>query len=191
MLKCSSERCVCAPQSLSAGTSTFPRLSVSTRVVSAAGSPAKTAGPPIKTGEAAVAPSPAMAAVNFRASRRVISSIMVSCPEECSRRRLGHGTRPARFHGSAPTPHAPTFPLHGCGRPPTLSDQVGRREPDIRGRPCDSPLGRAGYFLGCLNGLLSARMCKPEIQYGSLPTCHRGAERADHPVAQLVHPSAR
>src|SRR5215467_1243880 len=32
MLKCSSERCVWAPQSLSAGTSTTPRLSVSFRV---------------------------------------------------------------------------------------------------------------------------------------------------------------
>src|SRR5215831_17577235 len=32
MLKCSSDRCVCAPQSLSAGTSTSPRLSVSLRV---------------------------------------------------------------------------------------------------------------------------------------------------------------
>src|SRR5579863_8084676 len=32
ILKCSSERCVCAPQSLSAGTSTSPRLSVSLRV---------------------------------------------------------------------------------------------------------------------------------------------------------------
>src|SRR3984957_127713 len=31
MLKCSSERCVCAPQSLSAGTSTTPMLSVSLR----------------------------------------------------------------------------------------------------------------------------------------------------------------
>src|SRR5271167_1799946 len=31
MLKCSSERCVCAPHSLSAGTSTTPRLSVSLR----------------------------------------------------------------------------------------------------------------------------------------------------------------
>src|SRR5215471_9586536 len=31
MLKCSSERCVCAPQSLSAGTATSPRLSVSVR----------------------------------------------------------------------------------------------------------------------------------------------------------------
>src|SRR5262245_50033671 len=31
MLKCSSDRCVCAPQSLSAGTSTAPRLSVSVR----------------------------------------------------------------------------------------------------------------------------------------------------------------
>src|SRR5262249_6610013 len=31
MLKCSSDRCVCAPQSLSAGTSTSPRLSVSLR----------------------------------------------------------------------------------------------------------------------------------------------------------------
>src|SRR2546422_2945640 len=31
MLKCSSERCVCAPQSLSTGTSTTPRLSVSLR----------------------------------------------------------------------------------------------------------------------------------------------------------------
>src|SRR5215471_5945390 len=29
MLKCSSDRCVCAPHSLSAGTSTTPRLSVS------------------------------------------------------------------------------------------------------------------------------------------------------------------
>src|SRR5215468_7850420 len=32
MLKCSSERWVCAPQSLSAGTSTSPRLSVSLRM---------------------------------------------------------------------------------------------------------------------------------------------------------------
>src|SRR5713101_102112 len=32
MLKCSSERCVCAPQSLSAGTFTSPRLSVSLRI---------------------------------------------------------------------------------------------------------------------------------------------------------------
>src|SRR6202007_1889344 len=32
MLKCSSERWVCAPHSLSAGTSTTPRLSVSCRV---------------------------------------------------------------------------------------------------------------------------------------------------------------
>ena len=32
MLKCSSERCVCAPQSLSAGTSTSPRPSVSLRM---------------------------------------------------------------------------------------------------------------------------------------------------------------
>ena len=32
MLKCSSERCVCAPHSLSAATSTTPRLSVSFRV---------------------------------------------------------------------------------------------------------------------------------------------------------------
>src|SRR5262245_34521431 len=32
MLKCSSERCVCAPQSFSAGTSTSPRLSVSLRM---------------------------------------------------------------------------------------------------------------------------------------------------------------
>src|SRR5216683_7432900 len=32
MLKCSSERCVCAPQSLSAATSTSPRLSVSLRI---------------------------------------------------------------------------------------------------------------------------------------------------------------
>src|ERR1700722_4539668 len=32
MLKCSSERWVCAPQSLSAGTSTMPRLSVSFRM---------------------------------------------------------------------------------------------------------------------------------------------------------------
>src|ERR1700722_11342339 len=32
MLKCSSERWVCAPQSFSAGTSTTPRLSVSCRV---------------------------------------------------------------------------------------------------------------------------------------------------------------
>src|SRR5262245_24127579 len=32
MLKCSSDRCVCAPQSLSAGTSTSPRLSVSLRM---------------------------------------------------------------------------------------------------------------------------------------------------------------
>src|ERR1700741_962023 len=32
MLKCSSERCVCAPQSLSAGTSPSPRLSVSLRI---------------------------------------------------------------------------------------------------------------------------------------------------------------
>src|SRR5262245_14816237 len=32
MLKCSSDRCVCAPQSLSAGTSTAPRLSVSVRM---------------------------------------------------------------------------------------------------------------------------------------------------------------
>src|ERR1700756_3375380 len=32
MLKCSSERWVCAPQSLSAGTSTLPRLSDSTRM---------------------------------------------------------------------------------------------------------------------------------------------------------------
>src|SRR6478736_3383554 len=31
MLKCSSDRCVCAPQSLSAGTLTSPRLSVSLR----------------------------------------------------------------------------------------------------------------------------------------------------------------
>src|SRR5262249_9264504 len=31
MLKCSSERCVCAPHSLSAGTSTTPMLSVSLR----------------------------------------------------------------------------------------------------------------------------------------------------------------
>ena len=31
MLKCSNERCVCAPQSLSAGTFTSPRLSVSIR----------------------------------------------------------------------------------------------------------------------------------------------------------------
>src|SRR5258705_1905612 len=31
MLKCLSERCVCAPQSLSAGTFTSPRLSVSMR----------------------------------------------------------------------------------------------------------------------------------------------------------------
>src|SRR5215469_4275084 len=31
MLKCSSERCVCAPHNLSAGTSTTPRLSVSLR----------------------------------------------------------------------------------------------------------------------------------------------------------------
>src|SRR5947209_4896910 len=31
MLKCSSERCVCAPQSFSAGTSTTPILSVSLR----------------------------------------------------------------------------------------------------------------------------------------------------------------
>src|SRR5271155_2723736 len=35
MLKCSSERWVCAPQSLSAGTSTTPRLSVSLRTVCA------------------------------------------------------------------------------------------------------------------------------------------------------------
>src|SRR5262249_11752426 len=33
MLKCSSERWVCAPQSLSAGTSTTPRLSVSRRML--------------------------------------------------------------------------------------------------------------------------------------------------------------
>src|SRR5215469_1248251 len=33
MLKCSSERCVCAPHSLSAATSTTPRLSVSCRVL--------------------------------------------------------------------------------------------------------------------------------------------------------------
>src|SRR5271156_5196903 len=33
MLKCSSERWVCAPQSLSAGTSTSPRLSVSLRIL--------------------------------------------------------------------------------------------------------------------------------------------------------------
>src|SRR5262249_23130310 len=33
MLKCSSERCVCAPHSLSAATSTTPRLSVSFRVL--------------------------------------------------------------------------------------------------------------------------------------------------------------
>src|ERR1700752_319960 len=33
MLKCSSDRCVCAPQSLSAGTSTTPRLSVSCRIL--------------------------------------------------------------------------------------------------------------------------------------------------------------
>src|SRR5271154_5667076 len=32
MLKCSSDRCVCAPQSLSLGTSTSPRLSVSFRM---------------------------------------------------------------------------------------------------------------------------------------------------------------
>src|SRR4029077_9944417 len=32
MLKCSRDRCVCAPQSLSAGTLTGPRLSCSTRV---------------------------------------------------------------------------------------------------------------------------------------------------------------
>ena len=32
MLKCSSERCVCAPHSLSLGTSTLPRLSVSVRM---------------------------------------------------------------------------------------------------------------------------------------------------------------
>src|SRR5260370_24376085 len=32
MLKCLSERCVCAPQSLSAGTFTSPRLSVSLRI---------------------------------------------------------------------------------------------------------------------------------------------------------------
>src|SRR6266436_3772792 len=32
MLKCSSERCVCAPQSLSAGTFTSPRLSLSFRI---------------------------------------------------------------------------------------------------------------------------------------------------------------
>src|SRR6516162_7547459 len=31
MLKCCSERCVCAPQSLSAGTETSPRLSLSMR----------------------------------------------------------------------------------------------------------------------------------------------------------------
>src|ERR1700741_1931435 len=31
MLKCCSERCVCAPQSLSAGTLTWPRLSASVR----------------------------------------------------------------------------------------------------------------------------------------------------------------
>src|SRR5215471_6639206 len=33
MLKCSSDRCVCAPHSLSAGTSTTPRLSVSFRML--------------------------------------------------------------------------------------------------------------------------------------------------------------
>ena len=32
MLKCSSERCVCAPQSLSAGTETSPRESFSMRM---------------------------------------------------------------------------------------------------------------------------------------------------------------
>src|ERR1700748_2548853 len=33
MLKCSRERCVCAPHNLSAGTSTVPRLSVSMRML--------------------------------------------------------------------------------------------------------------------------------------------------------------
>src|SRR5260370_39352406 len=33
MLKCSSDRCVCAPHSLSLGTSTSPRLSVSLRTL--------------------------------------------------------------------------------------------------------------------------------------------------------------
>src|SRR5882757_390659 len=45
MLKCSSDRCVCAPQSLSAGTATSPRLSVSVRKSAMVSS---TCLPPIK-----------------------------------------------------------------------------------------------------------------------------------------------